>query len=129
MRLTTNNTTALLAAAALGAATAHLEAAGALLEAPDAPATASFHLTAGPVSIALHAAVLGGQRQGSLARVPACAHLVLGVAVPDLGLRAVQRVSYAAPERDGDGDGAATRLAGALASARLRASLSWQAAG
>ncbi|WP_438008757.1 hypothetical protein WME89_08695 [Sorangium sp. So ce321] len=126
MRLTTN-TTALLAAAALGAAAAHLEAAGALLEAPDAPATASFHLTAGPVSITLHAAVLGGQRAGSPARVPAGAHLVLGVAVPDLGLRAVHRVSYAAPERDGGG--AATRLAGALASARLRASISWQAAG
>ncbi|XYH99990.1 hypothetical protein ACMHYB_09615 [Sorangium sp. So ce1128] len=126
MRLTTK-TTALLAAVALGAAAAHLEAAGALLEAPDAPATASFHITAGPVSIALHAAVLGGQREGSLARVPACAHLVLGMAVPDLGLRAVHSVSYAAPARDGDG--AATRLAGALTSARLRASLSWQAAG
>ncbi|XXT21713.1 hypothetical protein WME94_09140 [Sorangium sp. So ce429] len=128
MRLTTN-TTALLAAAALGAATAHLEAAGALLEAPDTPATASFHLTAGPVSIALHAAVLGGQRAGSPACVPACAHVVLGVVVPDLGLRAVHRVSYAAPERDGGRQRAATRLAGALASARLRASISWHAAG
>ncbi|WP_437815886.1 hypothetical protein [Sorangium sp. So ce1078] len=129
MRLTTN-TTALLAAAALGVAAAHLEAAAALLTAPDAdraPATASFHLTTGPVSIALHAAALGGQREGWPAGVPASAHLAVGVALPDLGLHAVHGVSYAAPERGGDGP--ATRLVEALAGTRIRAWLSWQAAG
>ncbi|XXX78856.1 hypothetical protein WMF30_08770 [Sorangium sp. So ce134] len=108
MRLTTN-TTAFLAAAALGAAAAHLEAAVALHAAPDAdraPATASFHLTTGPVSIALHAAALGGHREGWPAGTPACAHLAIGVALPDLGLHAVHGVSYAAPARAG----AATRL-------------------
>ncbi|MGK3996596.1 hypothetical protein [Sorangium sp. So ce1024] len=121
----TMNTTALLAAAALGAAAAYIEiAAGALEEAlgaGGAPATAAYHVAAGPVSIALQAAALGGGREG----VPACAHLVVGVAIPDLGLLAVHRVSYAAPPRDRDGAGPAARLAGA----RLSASRSWWSAG
>ncbi|WP_437999819.1 hypothetical protein WMF26_07910 [Sorangium sp. So ce185] len=137
MRLTAN-TTAFLAAAALGAAAAHLEAAVALLAAPDAPdapyapyadrapATASFHLTTGPVSIALHAAALDGHRDGWPPGTPARAHLAIGVAIPALGLRAVHRVSYAAPARSGDR--APIRLVEALASGRVRAWLSWQAA-
>ncbi|WP_437945498.1 hypothetical protein WME98_31905 [Sorangium sp. So ce296] len=131
MRLTAN-TTAFLAAAAIGAAAAHLEATVALLAAPDAPdvdrapATASFHLTTGPVSIALHAAALGGHRDGWPPGTPARAHLAIGVAIPALGLRAVHRVSYAAPARSGDR--APIRLVEALASGRVRAWLSWQAA-
>ncbi|KYF93436.1 hypothetical protein BE20_09345 [Sorangium cellulosum] len=135
MRLTAN-TTAFLAAAAIGAAAAHLEAAVALLAAPDAPdapdvdrapATASFHLTTGPVSVVLHAAALGGHRDGWPAGTPARAHLAIGVAIPALGLRAVHRVSYAAPARSGDR--APIRLVEALAGGRVRAWLSWQAAG
>ncbi|WP_437318686.1 hypothetical protein [Sorangium sp. So ce385] len=128
MRLTAN-TTAFLAAAAIGAAAAHLEAAVALLAAPDAdraPATASFHLTAGPVSIALHAAALGGHGDAWPAGTPACAHLAIGVAIPALGLRAVHRLSYAAPARSGDR--AAIRLVEVLTGGRVRAWLSWQAA-
>ncbi|WP_437939461.1 hypothetical protein [Sorangium sp. So ce341] len=131
MRLTAN-TTAFLAAAAIGAAAAHLEAAVARLAAPDAPdaerapATASFHLTTGPVSLALHAAALGGRRDGWPAGTPACAHLAIAVAIPDLGLRAVHRVTYAAPARSGDR--APIRLVEALAGGRVRAWLSWQAA-
>ncbi|WP_434045916.1 MULTISPECIES: hypothetical protein [Sorangium] len=115
MRLTTN-TTAILAAAALGAASAHLGAsAGALAEAlgaGGAPATAAFHLAAGPVSIALQAAALGGQREGWPAGVPACGHLVLGVALPDLGLHAVRGVRYAAPPRCAWQAGGGRRRAG-----------------
>ncbi|WP_159396743.1 hypothetical protein [Sorangium cellulosum] len=124
--------TALLTAAALGAAAADLAGAGGSGEADGAggvPATASLHVTAGRASIALHAAALGDGREGWPAGVPAFAHLSFGVALPDLGLHAVHSVSFAAPRLAGEGSGPASRLVRSLGGARLRARIKWQAAG